>query len=523
MKRYVLLFALFCCISSLVEIKATAQQGDRLIINKDTLQLLDCPIEYDTLLGSKVRQRLLKKSLSTGCWRRYVATWRILDNKLYLEAIQEYPKENNNNDVSLEGIFDAYKDEQGRILASWVSGKTYAASGKRLRYWNMDFYRNYEYETRYDIQKGVVVDEQHYQNYIKKSSLGEESPFYKDAFYKVIMSNFNGDLFPALANKNLKVDLSIRPNTDGQIDSLKILDWVLDGKKIKPFAANHPYAKELKRCLALVPDWKVSFIRGKIENIEASIDLWSKKGCRSITRNEENNDSIYINQKFYALRAFPLQYDTRLYARLLRFLPVNGLRNYTAIWELANERLYLKSIRLWNDPKPFPLEEIFPKARPGEPIEASWYDGETLCTQGETLNYSTEYYPTEILCTFNKGRLTSQTAYQNYVIPINEQSFQHRKDLLQSLDWTLDPGFVGKRIYATCTAYPNRDGKAEKLEIEISVSGFGKNYLNYKITDPDNPYIKACRKALEQVIWEVQYKRGQVLPTHESFFVWNIR
>ncbi len=409
MKKHLLLFVLFCCISSLAEIKATGQEGDRLIINKDTLQLLDCPIEYDSLLRTKVSQRLLRKSASTGCWRGYVATWRIENKKLYLVSIREYPEENN---VSLEGIFDAYKDDQGRILASWFSKKTYTATGKILRYSHMGFNRNYEYETRYDIQKGVVVDERHYQNYIKKSSLVEENPYYEIALYKVIMSNFNGDLFPALANKRLRVSLSILPNADGQIDSLEILGWAIDGKKKKPFAANHPYVKELKRCLALVPDWEVSFIRGKIEKNLVSIALWNKKGCRSTPWNEKNYDSIYIVQKYYALKTFPLQYDTRLYARLLPFLPVNGLRNYTAIWELANERLYLKSIRLWNDPKPFPLEKIFPEARPGEPIEASWYNGEIVCKLGKEISNSTAYNPPELFCAFKlkKGRLISPPA-----------------------------------------------------------------------------------------------------------------
>ncbi len=521
MKRHVLLFALFCCISSLAEIKATGQAGDRLIVGKDTLEFLDCPIESDSLLRVSVYDRLLKKSFSSGCWRGYIATWRIENKKLYLESIREVPMiKGEKNDVSLEGIFDAYKDEQGRVMASWFSAKTYAATGKMIRYTHDGFERNFEYETMYNIEKGIITEEEHYHNSIKMPSTPKDF-----SFYNIIISNFNGDLFPELANKRLDLIFLLQPDQNGQIDSMSDFYWSVNGKHVTPFAPDHPYVKELNRCIALVPDWKVSFIRGKIEHIKIRINLWNKKGGRSFTWEEDETDYIYINQKLYKARAFPLQYDTHIFARLLPYLPVNGLQNYTAIWELANERLYLKSIQLWNGPNPFPLEKIFPEARPGEPVEVTWYSGEFWCTQGKTLSYYStgHYYPTEKLCTFKKGRLTSHKAYQNYLIPMNEQSAKRCHESIRSLNWNLEPGFIGKDIDVSCRTFPNKNGKAEKMEIEITVEGVGKDNTKYTITDPDNPYIKACRKALEQVIWEVQYKRGNIYSTYENFIVQRIK
>ena len=61
------------------------------------------------------------------------------------------------------------------------------------------------------------------------------------------------------------------------------------------------------------------------------------------------------------------------------------------------------------------------------------------------------------------------------------------------------------------------------MEIEITVKGVGKDNTKYTITDPDNPYIKACRQVLDQVIWEVAYRRGNIYSTYENFIVQRIK
>ncbi len=521
MKKHLLLFTIFCCISSLAEIKATAQIGDRLVIGKDTLELLDCPIVYDPLLRAKVDQRLLKKVESTACWRGYIATWRIENGKIYLEEIREgWDRNEKYTPVSLEGIFDAYKDEEGRILASWFNVKIYAGSGRIVQLDGDGFERKYENEMMYDICKGIVINEQHYRNYVKKASLAK-----RQSVENIVKFNFNGDLFPELADKRVTADLIIQPNINGQIDRINTITWEINREWGISLAPDHPYMKELKRCVDLIPDWEVAFIRGKIEEIRLVVCLWDKKGCRSLAQPADNPDSIYIDQKRYALRGFPLQYDTQIYARLLPFLPVNGLRNYTAIWELADKRLFLKSIQLWKTSDPFPLKSIFPEARPGEPIEAIWYSGELFCTQGNDLTYGSNkaYYPTEIFCTLKEGVLISQTAYQNFRKSMTQQNYNDCLRSLQSINWNLKPEFVGKNIQVSCDVTPNQIGKADKLTIKINVSGSGEDKTKYTITDPENPYIKACRKTLEPVSWSVQYKRGQILPVHELFFVRDMR
>ena len=512
MKKHLLLFTFFCCIGSLAEIKATAQIGDRLVIGKDTLELLDCPIVYDPLLRAKVDQRLSRKVEMTGCWRGYIATWRIENGRIYLEEIYDgWNREENNTPVSLEGIFDAYKDEKGRILASWFNVKIYAGSGRIVQFDGDGFERKYENEMMYDIYKGIVIDEQHYRNYVIKSSIPN-----REVIDDIVKFNFNGDLFPELADKRVTADLTIQPNINGQIDSINTIRWEINRQWDISLAPDHPYMKELKRCIDLIPDWKVAFIRGKIEEIRLVVCLWDKKGCHSLLQRKEIPDFIDIDKKRYALRIFPLQYDTYVYARLLPFLPVNGPRNYTAIWEMVNKQLFLKSIQLWNAPNPFPLEKIFPEASIGEPIKATWYSGEILCTQGKG-----KYSPTEIIYKFKKGRLTSKTTIQNYKTSINQPSYERCLKSLQSINWNLDPELTGSTIRVYWTAYPNKSGKAKKIDIEIYASG--NEQKSNIITDPKNPYIKACRKALRKVIWNVEYIRGKVRPTTGTFIAQTIQ
>lgn len=60
MARKLLLFHLlsFCC---LLSANATGQIPDLIIIGKDTLMLLECPIEHDSILSRRVSERLSRE------------------------------------------------------------------------------------------------------------------------------------------------------------------------------------------------------------------------------------------------------------------------------------------------------------------------------------------------------------------------------------------------------------------------------------------------------------------------------
>ena len=62
-------------------------------------------------------------------------------------------------------------------------------------------------------------------------------------------------------------EIQLLPNSNGQIDSLRIF-MQLDDEEKKEYPSDHPYMEELLRCIRLVPDWQVNFFYGKIN--------WSK-------------------------------------------------------------------------------------------------------------------------------------------------------------------------------------------------------------------------------------------------------
>lgn len=78
---------------------------------------------------------------STACWRGYIASWRVEDNKLYL--------------VDIFGSSELVGDEP--LLADWFSGTI------RLTEQRVNIYPHLGYVTRFDpdimmkVEKGVVV------------------------------------------------------------------------------------------------------------------------------------------------------------------------------------------------------------------------------------------------------------------------------------------------------------------------------------------------------------------------------
>ncbi|KAA3641483.1 MAG: hypothetical protein DWQ02_00480 [Bacteroidetes bacterium] len=69
---------------------ATAQIPDILIYNGDTLLLHAVPLNSFPDRDKITPQNLFGSSgcTYTACWRGYVATWEVIDDKLYLNSIE---------------------------------------------------------------------------------------------------------------------------------------------------------------------------------------------------------------------------------------------------------------------------------------------------------------------------------------------------------------------------------------------------------------------------------------------------
>lgn len=78
---------------------------------------------------------------STACWRNYIGTWEIKDDRLYLTRVR--------------GIYELIGEEP--LFADWFSGDIRIPIGKQLEYVHMGFSTVYEKDIILQIKKGVVV------------------------------------------------------------------------------------------------------------------------------------------------------------------------------------------------------------------------------------------------------------------------------------------------------------------------------------------------------------------------------
>jgi len=127
---------------------ATAQAPDILIYEGERFALFSNPLES---YYNEDNPRPSFNSHSTGNWRGYVATWKIDGDTLYLRDIKAWL---NGTEVGLDTLFP---EHQGKIEASWFTGKLRVPRGKELSYVHMGYASIYEQDIIISVQAGKVV------------------------------------------------------------------------------------------------------------------------------------------------------------------------------------------------------------------------------------------------------------------------------------------------------------------------------------------------------------------------------
>jgi len=118
----------------------TAQMHENLILDGDETSMAFCP----PLPKNDSRIVYLKDDnsyTSTACWREYIGTWEVKNNKFYL--------------VSLEGRYKLLSNTP--IFSDWFSGTLRIPQGELLHYVHMGFGSVYEQEVHIKIKKGIVT------------------------------------------------------------------------------------------------------------------------------------------------------------------------------------------------------------------------------------------------------------------------------------------------------------------------------------------------------------------------------
>src|ERR1035437_5760323 len=106
----------------------TAQSTEKIVYNKRKVRMETEPLA--TYLGSHKGETSFF-AVSSGCWRGYVGTWEIKDEKLYLIDIDGYAEvaPNAYGPVGINYLFP----NQQRVFAEWFTGEIKIPDRKSTR------------------------------------------------------------------------------------------------------------------------------------------------------------------------------------------------------------------------------------------------------------------------------------------------------------------------------------------------------------------------------------------------------
>ncbi len=141
---------------------ATSQDPDVLIYNGKTYDLYSNPLSSYYGEDWQPAFWVAPNTQSSGNWRGYVATWEILNGKLYLTKIDSWfcnrriRTKSGCRRVTLHDLFGA-KVTDGRVAATWFSDELRVPDGKELEYVHMGYGSIYERDIIFDVDAGKIT------------------------------------------------------------------------------------------------------------------------------------------------------------------------------------------------------------------------------------------------------------------------------------------------------------------------------------------------------------------------------
>lgn len=154
-----------CFLIGFLDLKASPQSPDFLILDQDTLSIYHLPLHsLDSLTLNRFFENLRSDSLQFGIslnlWRGYQAYWQLIDEKLYLVGLKGY----SNSKLILKSTFPNYY-ENGKVIAYWFNSYLSIGKGKLLK-WDGVFSRTYFKEDVYKFEAGNLITQKTLENYI---------------------------------------------------------------------------------------------------------------------------------------------------------------------------------------------------------------------------------------------------------------------------------------------------------------------------------------------------------------------
>lgn len=164
----------------------TAQLQERFIMNNNEYGIASLPLtSYLNSLESLPDFR----HFNSAIWRKYMGTWELKNNKLFLINLYFYAKSDYSDDM-YEKDLSALFPNQNEVFASWFTGDLRIPEGEIIEYVNAGFASKYEQDLFLSFKNGVFVEFKTVYNSKKtseKKKKKKQNSFFD--FIKLIFSN----------------------------------------------------------------------------------------------------------------------------------------------------------------------------------------------------------------------------------------------------------------------------------------------------------------------------------------------
>ena len=140
----------------------TAQSSESLYYNGEWKAMYTEPLESYLIDSGFGRNHF--DPPDTACWRGYIGTWTVKENKLFLIDLKGNLKDRKES-VNLNYLFP----DQEEVFAAWYSGTVRIIDGELIAYRYAGYDSIYEYDLFLTFDKGVLIKSKRVNN----NSLGK--------------------------------------------------------------------------------------------------------------------------------------------------------------------------------------------------------------------------------------------------------------------------------------------------------------------------------------------------------------
>lgn len=232
------------------QIKATEQVPDYLIYENDTVSIYSNPLDYNIEALFRDTSFYLNTCMSTACWRRYQATWKIENEKLYLIKIEDCCDAKITANMKL--IFQD-KLIDNKVLADWYSGKLIIPIGNKIYGDHMGYSNVHKIEDIIQIKNGKIAYKKRVDN--SKTDL----PYFNNEKLIIhLIKNLDKKILQEIWDKKFKLDFYVDIKGNEKREIIKV-----EFQNVRAIK----YEAEIREAINKIKDWNILYRHGEMADL----------------------------------------------------------------------------------------------------------------------------------------------------------------------------------------------------------------------------------------------------------------